>query len=68
MVREPLILKTDNGTDVAALLWEDNAPILWEDGTEIALERQDGIPFKGIEITEYSFKAPRMGMPTLTAE
>ena len=68
MVREPLILKTDNGTDVAALLWEDNAPILWEDGTEIALERQDGIPFKGIEITEYSFKSPRMGMPTLTAE
>lgn len=68
MVREPLILKTDNGTDVAALLWEDNAPILWEDGTEIALERQDGVPFKGIEITEYSFKSPRMGMPTLTAE
>ena len=68
MVREPLILKTDNGTDVAALLWEDGTPILWESGAEIALERQDGIPFKGIEITEYSFKSPRMGMPTLTAE
>lgn len=68
MVREPLILKTDNGTNVAALLWEDGTPILWESGAEIALERQDGIPFKGIEITEYSFKSPRMGMPTLTAE
>lgn len=68
MVREPLILKTDNGTDIAALLWEDGTPILWESGAEIALERQDGIPFKGIEITEYSFKSPRMGMPTLTAE
>ena len=68
MVREPLILKTDNGTDVAALLWEDGTPILWESGAEMALERQDGIPFKGIEITEYSFKSPRMGMPTLTAE
>ena len=68
MVREPLILKTDNGDDPINLLWEDDGPILWEDGKGIALERQDGVPFKNIEITEYSFKSPRMGIPTLTAE
>lgn len=68
MVREVLKLKTDNGTDNIALLWEDGGPILWEDGSVMLLERQDGIPFKDIEITEYSFKSPRMGMPTLTAE
>ena len=68
MVREVLKLKTDNGNDSIALLWENDGPILWEDGSEMLLERQDGIPFKNIEITEYSFKSPRMGIPTLTAE